>query len=246
MAAADTTPVSAWSAGQEGGAVVSIVVAEDQRLVRAGIVMLLGAEDDLEVVGEAADGREAVDLARSRDADLVLMDVRMPGMDGVAATRLLTADHADPDKVVRVLMLTTFDDDDAVYGALRAGASGFLLKHAAPQDLITAVRRVVAGEAWIDPAVAGKVIAALARQPGPGVASPELLARLTPREREVLALMANGLSNREITERLVLSEATVKTHVARVLMKTGSRDRAQAVVLAYQTGLVTPPSVRRH
>jgi len=224
---------------------VSIVVADDQRLVRAGIAMLLAAEDDLDVVAEAADGREAVELARSRGADLVLMDVRMPGMDGVAATRLLTADSADSDKLVRVLVLTTFDDDDAVYGALRAGASGFLLKHAAPRDLVSAVRAVAAGEAWIDPAVAGRVIAALAALPGPGRSAPQVLERLTPREREVLALLATGLSTREITARLVLSEATVKTHIARCLMKTGSRDRAHAVVLAYQSGLVTAPPVDR-
>jgi DNA-binding NarL/FixJ family response regulator len=224
---------------------VSIVVADDQPLVRAGIAMLLRGEEDFEVVAEASDGQEAVDLARLHRPDLVLMDLRMPSMDGVSATRLLTAEGSHPDQLIKVLILTTFDDDEAVYGALRAGASGFLLKHAAPRDLITAVRKVAAGEAWIDPAVAGKVIAALAAQPGSADVSSELLERLTPREREILTLMAHGLSNAEIRDRLVLSEATVKTHVARVLMKTGARDRTQAVVLAYQTGLVTPGRYRR-
>jgi DNA-binding NarL/FixJ family response regulator len=224
---------------------ISIVVAEDEPLVRAGIVMLLRAEGDFEVVAEASDGGEAVDLAHSCSADLVIMDVRMPGIDGVTATHLLTAEAPDPDKLTKVLILTTFNDDDVVYGALRAGASGFLLKHAAPKDLITAVRKVATGEAWIDPAIAGKVISALAEVPRPGQGSPQVLERLTPREREVLALMAHGLSNGEIKGRLFLSEATVKTHVARVLMKTGSRDRAQAVVVAYQAGLVVPHPLRR-
>lgn len=225
---------------------ITVVVADDQPLVRAGISMLLAAESDVRIAGEASDGREAVELATALQPDVVVMDVRMPVMDGVAATRKLTADDlsSGPDRLTKVLVLTTFDDDDAVYGALRAGASGFVLKHAAPTDLIAAVRKVAAGEAWIDPAVARKVIAAVAGLGNVGHGASELVERLTPREREVLVLMAHGLSNAEIRDRLVLSEATVKTHVARVVMKTGSRDRTQAVVLAYQSGLVVPPSRR--
>lgn len=220
---------------------VRIVVADDQPLVRAGITMLLRAETDFEVLAEASNGQEALDLACAHHPDLVLMDARMPNVDGITATRLLTSNSSDPDRLTRVLMLTTFNDDEVVYGALRAGASGFLLKHAAPKDLTTAVRAVAAGEAWIDPAVAGRVIAAVASLPTSSHGASHLLDRLTPREREVLALMAHGLSTAEIKERLVLSEATVKTHIARTLMKTGSRDRSQAVVLAYQSGLVKPP-----
>jgi len=219
---------------------IPIIVADDQAIVRAGIVMLLRAQENFEVVGEASDGRQAVDAARSLRPDVVVMDVRMPGMDGITATRLLAEDRNDTDHLTRVLMLTTFKDDDAVYGALIAGASGFLLKHAAPRDLVTAVRRVAAGESYVDSAVLGTILGALRQLPRPGRDSPQLLQRLTPREREVLVLMAHGLSNAEITDRLYLSEATVKTHVARILMKTGSRDRTQAVVLAYQTGLVVP------
>lgn len=221
---------------------IAVVIADDQPLVRAGITMLLEAEPDIIVVGEAADGQDAVRLTRTHRPDLVLMDLRMPGMDGVAATRILTADEAvtDKNRLTRVLVLTTFDDDEAVYGALRGGASGFVLKHAAPADLIAAVRRVAAGDVWIDPAVAGKVVAALGGPDDSPRYASELLDRLTPREREVLALMAHGLSNAQISERLVVSEATTKTHVARVIMKTGSRDRTQAVVLAYQCGLVAP------
>jgi DNA-binding NarL/FixJ family response regulator len=222
---------------------ISVVIAEDQPMVRAGLVMLLMAEPDIEVVGEAADGAAALELAAALRPDLVLMDLRMAGMDGVTATRALADTEQDGRAdLTKVLALTTFDDDEYVYGALRAGASGFLLKHAAPADLIMAVRRVAAGEAWIDPAVAGRVIAALgASDPHHHHHQPELLQRLTPRESEVLVLMARGLSNAEIRDHLVLSEATVKTHVARIIMKTGSRDRTSAVVLAYQSGLVTAP-----
>jgi len=225
---------------------ISIVIADDQPLIRAGIAMLLAAEPDMEVVGDVSDGTEAIQLARTRHPDVVLMDIRMPGMDGVAATRVLTEElGGNPDQLVKVLVLTTFNDDEVVYGALRAGASGFVLKHAAPKDLITAVRKVAAGEAWIDPDVAGKVIAAVAGLSDFSAGAPALVGRLTPREREVLVLMAHGMSNAEIRDRLVLSEATVKTHVARVVMKTGSRDRTQAVVLAYQSGLVVPGPGRR-
>lgn len=216
---------------------ISVLVVDDQPLVRAGLVMLLEAQPDIAVVGEAANGREAVSSARELHPDVVLMDLRMPVLDGAAATRELAADQ--PDLLTRVLVLTTFNDDEVVYDALAAGASGFLLKHAAPADLVTAIRRVAAGEAWIDPAVAGQVIRALGAAPRAGARS-DALARLTQREREVLSLMAYGMSVTEISERFVLSEATVKTHVARILIKTGSRDRAQAVALAYQSGLVVP------
>jgi DNA-binding NarL/FixJ family response regulator len=223
---------------------ISVVVADDQPLVRAGIVMLIAAEPGIEVIGEASDGRQAIDLAQTLKPDIVLMDVRMPSTDGVAATRLLCSDPAGEgtDHLTKVLILTTFSDDEAIYGSLRAGASGFLLKHAAPHDLIAAIHKVAAGDAWIDPAVAGRIIATLAQSPAPGGLSSQPVERLTPREREVLKLMAHGLSNTEIKDRLVISDATVKTHVARIVMKTGSRDRTQAVVLAYQSGLVTPGS----
>lgn len=221
---------------------IRIIVADDQPLVRAGIAMLLQAEPDFEVVAEASDGQEAVDLARSLQPDLVLMDARMPNLDGIAATQLITTNVADSNHLTKVLVLTTFNDDEVVYGALRAGASGFLLKHIAPKELTAAVYTVAAGDAWIDPAVARRVIAALASLPIPGVGHSQRVEGLTPREREVMVLMAYGLSNAEIKDRLVLSEATVRTHVARILMKSGSRDRAQAVALAYQSGLVDPAS----
>jgi DNA-binding NarL/FixJ family response regulator len=221
---------------------IRILVADDQPLIRAGIAMMLRAEPDFEVIAEASDGQHALQLARAHRPDLVLMDARMPNMDGITATRQITTDSTDPDHLTKVLVLTTFNDDEVVYGALRAGASGFLLKHAAPKDLITAIHTIAGGESWIDPAVAGKVIAALAALPAPGHGTRQLLERLTAREREVLTLLAQGLSSAEIKDRLVLSEATVKTHISRVLLKTGSRDRAQAVVLAYQSGLVAPPA----
>jgi len=223
---------------------IKVLIADDQALIRAGLTLLVNAQPDLDVVAEAADGAEAVRLAELRRVDVVLMDVRMPGIDGVAATRALCADRSseDPAPGPKVLILTTFDDDNAVYGALSAGASGYLLKHAVPHDLVTAIRRVAAGDAWLDPAVAGRVIAALAHGPRrPGEPVPDILSRLTPREREVLVLIAEGLSNAEIADRLVVGEGTVKTHVSRVLMKTASRDRSQAVGLAYRSGLVTPP-----
>lgn len=221
---------------------ISVVVADDQILVRAGIVMLLTAQPDIVVVGEAADGEQAVDLVKRLKPDVVLMDLQMPRMDGTTATRALTQDVATPetdrDRLTKVLVLTTFADEEFVYAALRAGASGFLLKHAVPQDLIAAVHRVADGDAWIDPAVAGKVIQALAAGPQEGQRGASgRIAPLTRREREVLVLMAEGLSNHEIAAQLVVSEATVKTHAARVIMKTGCRDRAQAVALAYQSGL---------
>jgi DNA-binding NarL/FixJ family response regulator len=222
---------------------ITVLVADDQALIRAGIVLLLNAQPDISVVAEAANGAEAVELASEHPPDVVIMDVRMPELDGVAATRLLCADRPPSEAVPgpRVLVLTTFDDDDAVYGALLAGASGYLLKHAVPHDLVAAVRRVAGGDAWLDPAVAGRVIKALAGTPRIGEPVGELVQRLTPRETEVLVLMADGLSNAEIAQRLVVGEGTVKTHVSRVLMKTACRDRAQAVALAYRSGLVVGP-----
>jgi DNA-binding NarL/FixJ family response regulator len=222
---------------------ISVIVADDDSVVRAGIVMLLRAHSDIDVVGEATDGSSALELASSRHCDVVLMDVRMPGVDGVTATRRLTEDPpAEPDHLTKVLILTTFDDDDVLYGALSAGASGFLLKRAAPDDLVAAVRRVAHGGAWIDAEVAPRILDALAALPQANGNPDALISRLTPREQEILTLIAaHGLSNGEIAHKLVLSEATVKTHVARVIMKTGSRDRAQAVTLAYQSGLVRPP-----
>ncbi len=224
----------------EVGPPIRVVLADDQPMVRAGIAMLLSAQPDIEVTAEVSDGAEAVAAAEALHPDIIVMDLRMPGLDGIEATRAITADNTErPDHLVKVLALTTFDDDDMVYGALRAGAQGFLLKHAAPADLVSAIRRVAAGDAWIDPMVAGKVISALSRYPQSG-SSNTTIEQLTPREREVLALIAEGLSNTEISHRLVLSEATVKTHVSRILMRTGCRDRAQAVVLAFRSGLVSP------
>ena len=219
---------------------ITVVVAEDEALVRAGWVMLLNAAPDIEVLGQAGNGAEAVELAHSLRPDVVLMDLRMPEMDGVAATSAITgppaAGSAPPPKV---LVLTTFNEETAVQQALAAGASGFLLKHAAPADLITAIRHCAAGEGWLDPSVIGSVIGALRRAGPRAHAAPSALAALTPREREVLVLMAEGRSNAEISAQLFVSDATTRTHVARIIGKTGSRDRTQAVVLAYQSGLMS-------
>ncbi|GGM19813.1 DNA-binding response regulator [Micromonospora sonchi] len=221
---------------------IRLLLVDDQPLVRAGIRMLLDAEADLTVVGEASDGAEAVRLARDLQPDVVLMDVRMPGVDGVTATGEICGDDfsVDPDRPVRVLILTTYHVDETVYAALRAGASGFVLKDAVPQELLGAVRAVAVGEAWLDPAVARGLLTDFVGRLGVPATTPERLGRLTAREREVLVTMAYGLSNSEIAARLVVGEATVKTHVSRVLMKLGLRDRAQAVAVAYQSGLVTP------
>ncbi len=216
---------------------ISVLVVDDQALVRAGFRLILETEDDLEVVGEAADGRAAVDLARSLRPDIVLMDIRMPVLDGVEATYQLAGPQV-PDPV-KVLMLTTFDLDDYVYAALRAGASGFLLKDTPPEDLVHAVRVVAAGEALLAPSVTRRLIEEFARR-APDQGPPPSLDVLTERELEVLRHMARGQSNAEIAEALYLGETTVKTHVGRVLMKLGLRDRVQAVVLAYETGLVQP------
>ena len=219
---------------------IRVVVADDQTLVRAGFRVLVESAPDLEVVGEAGDGVEAVELARRELPDVVLMDIRMPRMDGLEATRRIVA--LDRAEGVRVLVLTTFDLDEYVYEALRAGASGFLLKDTPPADLLAAIRVVAAGDALLAPSVTRRLIAEFARRPEPSAVTPADLAALTDREREVLALVARGLSNAEIAELLVVSGATAKTHVSRVLAKLGARDRAQLVMLAYETGLVTPGS----
>jgi DNA-binding NarL/FixJ family response regulator len=219
---------------------VRVVVADDQLLVRAGFRVLVDSAPDLEVIGEAGDGVEAVELARRERPDVVLMDIRMPRMDGLEATRRIVADELLDG--VRVLVLTTFDLDEYVYQALRAGASGFLLKDTPPADLLAAIHVVAAGDALLAPRVTRRLIEELARKPEPAAVAPAALAALTDREREVLALVARGLSNAEIAERLFVSAATTKTHVSRVLAKLAARDRAQLVMLAYETGLVTPGS----
>jgi len=220
--------------------VIRVLLADDQHLVRAGFRALLDDAGDIEVVGEAGDGAAAVELARSTRPDVVLMDIRMPALDGLEATRRIVADELLAG--VRVLVLTTFDLDEYVYEALRAGASGFLLKDTPPADLLAAIRVVAAGDALLAPAVTRRLIAEFARRPEPSAVTPAALAGLTDREREVLALVARGLTNAEIADRLVVSVATAKTHVSRVLAKLQARDRAQLVMLAYETGLITPGS----
>jgi DNA-binding NarL/FixJ family response regulator len=217
----------------------SVLIADDQALVRVGLRKILETEPETTVVGEAKDGDDAVAEARRLRPDIVLMDIRMPVLDGIEATRRITGDLL----ATRVLMLTTFGLDSYVYEALRAGASGFMLKDAPPEEIAAAVRIVASGEALLAPAVTRAVIEEFVRRP-PAVppATPPALAELTPREREVLDLLARGLSNPEICERFVISEATAKTHVARILQKLALRDRIQAVIYAYEHGLVTPRS----
>jgi DNA-binding NarL/FixJ family response regulator len=220
--------------------VISVVLADDQALVRAGFRALLGAEPDIAVVGEAADGLQAVGLVREKRPDVVLMDIRMPGVDGLEATRRIAA---DPElAATRVVILTTFELDEYVFEALRTGASGFLVKDTEPVELLRAVRVVAAGEALLSPSVTRRVIGEFAAGPGPG-RTPELpreLEQLTDREREVMVLVAEGLSNDEIAGRLTISPATAKTHVSRTMIKLGARDRTQLVVLAYEAGLIKP------
>ena len=219
---------------------IRVVVADDQVLVRSGFAMLLSGEPDIEVVGEAGNGAEAVALAASEHPDVVLMDVRMPVMDGLEATRLITSDESLAS--TRVVILTTFDLDDYVHEALRAGASGFLLKDTLPVDLLNAVRVVAAGDALIAPRITRRLIEEFARRPGPAAvgAARAALDQLTEREREVLELVAKGQSNAEIAATLYISHATVKTHVSRLLMKLDARDRTQLVMIAYETGVVMP------
>jgi DNA-binding NarL/FixJ family response regulator len=218
---------------------IRVVVADDQAVVRAGFRTILESEADIEVVGEATGGAAAVALAHRHRPDVVLMDVRMPGTDGITATRHLAGSGVtDP---VSVLVITTFDLDEYVFAALRAGASGFLLKDTEPDELVTAVRVVAAGDGLVAPAVTRRLIAEFARvSTGPEPSGPDPLAELTDREREILLLIAKGLSNTEIADTLVVSPSTVKTHVGNLLAKLGCRDRVQAVVLAYETGTVQP------
>ena len=217
-----------------------VMVVDDQAMVREGFSALLNAQPELEVIGSAADGAEAVRQVLRLEPDVVLMDVRMPNLDGIEATRRIMASPLG--RPPKVLMLTTFDLDDYVYEALRAGASGFLLKDARGEDLVRAVQVVAAGDGLLAPTVTRRLIAEFARRPRPGRPLTARLKVLTPREREVLELVAGGLSNAEIAARLVLGEQTVKTHVGRIFAKLGLRDRAQAVVLAYESGLVHPRS----
>ena len=216
---------------------IRVLVVDDQELVRSGFCVILDAADGITVVGEAANGEAAVSQVAAHEPDVVLMDIRMPGMDGLEATRLITGGAPAAPKVV---MLTTFDLDDYVYEALRAGASGFLLKDSPRHDLIAAVRAAAAGDALLAPSVTRRLIEAFARRPPETSPSPSQLASLTAREREVLLLLARGRSNSEIAAKLFVSEATVKTHVGNLLAKLGLRDRVQAVILAYETGIVVP------
>jgi DNA-binding NarL/FixJ family response regulator len=218
---------------------IRVLLADDQALIRAGFRVLIDSADDLEVVGEASDGREAVERARKTRADVVLMDIRMPDMDGLAATRAITADEDLAG--VRVLILTTFEIDEYVVQALRAGASGFVGKGVEPDELLAAIRTVARGDALLSPGATKSLIARFLAQPDQGaLPAPPRLSTLTDREREVLTLVAAGMSNDEIAEQLYVSPLTAKTHVNRAMMKLGARDRAQLVVIAYQSGLVRP------
>jgi RNA polymerase sigma factor (sigma-70 family) len=218
-----------------------VLIADDDDLVRAGLVELLSNDLTIEIVGHAATGRQAVDRTRTLDPDVVLMDVRMPDLDGIAATRELTAVASR----ARVLILTTFERDEYVFGALRAGASGFLLKRSRPEELIAAVHTVAAGDSLLSPSVTRRVIDRMAQQPTPELAAQAKLDELTPREREVLELVARGLSNREIAKELVVEEATIRSHMRRILMKLELRDRVQIVIFAYETGVNQPATTGR-
>ena len=210
-----------------------VLIADDDDLMRAGLVELLAGEAAIEIVGQARTGREAVERARRLKPDVVLMDVRMPDLDGIAATAELARAASD----ARVVILTTFEQDDYIFGALRAGASGFLLKRTRPEELIAAVHTVAAGDSLLSPSVTRRVIARVAQQPAPDLSDQAKLAELTPREQEVLELVARGLSNREIAAELVVEEATIRSHVRRILMKLELRDRVQIVIFAYETGV---------
>jgi DNA-binding NarL/FixJ family response regulator len=218
---------------------IRVVVADDQELVRSGFGMIIDAQDDLQVVGEAADGLEAIDIVQSQRPDVVLMDIRMPRLDGIEATRRIVS-QADLAETTRVVILTTFDLDDYVFQALRAGASGFLLKDVRREDLVHAIQVVAAGDALLAPSITRRLIEDFARRPEPVPASGPRIKRLTPREQEVLELIGQGCNNREIGEKLFVGEATVKTHIGRILMKLDLRDRVQAVIYAYEAGLVRP------
>lgn len=219
---------------------ISVLIADDQGMVRAGFAALLDAQEGIRVLAQAADGREAVAAAARLSPDVILMDVRMPELDGIAAVRKILDPHRPSAHAPRIIMLTTFDIDDYVYEALQAGASGFLLKDAAPEDLVRAVRVVAAGDALLDPSVTGRVIAHFAAQKPRPPRAGAILAQLTEREREVLVRMARGMSNAEVAADLFIAEQTVKTHVGKLLAKIGARDRVQAVIFAYDTGLAAP------
>jgi DNA-binding NarL/FixJ family response regulator len=214
---------------------VRVVLVDDDDLMRAGLRSVLSSDETIDVVGEAGDGREAVDRIRALRPDLVLMDIRMPDLDGISATREVLATSAD----VKVVVLTTFEEDDYIFDALSAGASGFLLKRTQPEELIAAIHTVAEGDSLLSPSVTRRVVDRMAAQPSP-VRTSARVDELTPREREVLELVARGLSNREIAEQFVIEESTVKTHVKRILMKLRLRDRVQAVVFAYENGLTRP------
>ena len=215
---------------------VRVLIVDDDDLMRVGLRGVLANDDSIEVVGEASDGRDALYHSRLQRPDVVLMDVRMPDLDGISATRELLAAYPE----LRVVILTTFEQDDYIFGALSAGASGFLLKRTRPEELIAAVHTIAAGDSLLSPSVTTRVIERTARQPAPDAAGNARLEELTAREREVLELMARGLSNAEIADALVVEESTVKTHVKRILTKLEVRDRVHAVILAYETGLVRP------
>jgi DNA-binding NarL/FixJ family response regulator len=217
---------------------VRVLIVDDDDLMRAGLRSVLASDESVEVVGEAADGRAALATTRTTRPDVVLMDVRMPDLDGIAATRELLGTSPE----VKVVMLTTFEEDDYIFGALNAGASGFLLKRTRPEELIAGIRTIADGDSLLSPSVTRRVIDRMAKQPAPA-ASSKRLDRLTPREREVLELVARGLSNGEIATAFVIEESTVKTHVKRILRKLGLRDRVQAVIFAYESGLTRPGSV---
>lgn len=219
---------------------IRVVICDDQALVRDGLRVQLGLISDIRIVGEASNGEQAVAVARREHPDVMVMDIRMPVLDGIEATRRITADPASVG--VRILILTTFDLDENVYAALSAGASGFLLKDATPEEIVHAVRVVAGGESLLAPSVTSRLVREFARRPTPGRPRDDLLASLTEREVEVLVLVAQGLSNAELADRLVVSHATAKTHVSRILTKLGLRDRAQLVVAAYEAGLVVPGS----
>jgi DNA-binding NarL/FixJ family response regulator len=219
---------------------IAVAIADDQPLVRAGLRMIIDSADGLHVVAEASDGREAIEAVRRTRPDIVLMDIRMPALDGIDATRRITSDAANP---TRVVILTTFDLDEYVYSALRAGASGFLLKDVSPEQLIDAIRTVAGGDSLLAPSVTTRLIETVV-QGQDHIAVPPAIDELTPRELEIFKLLARGLSNAEIADQLVLAGATVKTHVTRILTKLNLRDRVQAVVLAYETGIIRPGAPR--
>ena len=240
MTAERDTIAEGQDATSGSDATIRVVVADDQGMVRSGFSTLLNAQPDIEVIGEAANGQEAVDRAAGLRPDVILMDIRMPVLDGLQATRRITELPAPPAGPPKILILTTFDLDDYVYEALRAGASGFLLKDASAGELATAVRVVAAGDGLLSPGVTRRLIAEFAQMGAPRLPARARLGDLTERETEVLALVARGMTNAEIAAHLFVAEQTVKTHVSRVLMKLGLRDRAQAVVFAYESGLVHP------